>query len=113
MGINLGEIVIEGDDIFGEGVNVASRLEARAPKGGILASDAVHSQVRGKVGIAFVDSGEVKLKNLNRPLRVWRWNGPEAVTTASHTRAFARPAADMASIAVLPFAVMGSDPEQE
>jgi adenylate cyclase len=113
MGINLGEIVIEGDDIFGDGVNVASRLEAHGPRGGILASDAVHSQIRGKVGITFIDSGEVNLKNLKQPLRVWRWDGPEATRPARHFLAFARPAVDKPSIAVLPFVVMGSDPEQE
>ena len=55
IGINLGEIVIEGRDIFGDGVNVAARLEGQAPKGGILASDVVHTQVSGKVGVKFVD----------------------------------------------------------
>src|SRR4029078_8620641 len=74
MGINLGEIVIEGDDIFGDGVNVASRLESHAPKGGILVSDAVHRQACGKVGVSFFDAGEVRLKNLKRPVRVWRWD---------------------------------------
>lgn len=113
MGINLGEIVIEGDDIFGDGVNIASRLEAHAPHGGILASDVVHSQIRGKVGITFVDSGEVSLKNLKQPMRVWRWDGPAAAKAESDILAFAKPAADKPSIAVLPFVVMGRDTEQE
>jgi len=114
IGINLGDIVIEGDDIFGDGVNVAARLEGQAPLGGILASDVVHAQVRGKVGITFVDSGEVKLKNIDRPLRVWRWDGDSAGPTAGPVVNFAPPLpADRPSIAVLPFAVMGNEPEQE
>ena len=73
IGINLGDIVIEGDDIFGDGVNVAARLEAQAPQGGILVSDVVHAQVSGKVGVKFIDAGEIELKNIDRPVRVWRW----------------------------------------
>jgi adenylate cyclase len=113
IGINLGDIVIEGEDIFGDGVNVAARLEAQAPKGGILTSDVVHTQVKGKVGVNFVYSGEVKLKNIDRPLRVWRWDGHEAAPAAGPLFKFTEPDADKPSIAVLPFAVMGSDPEQE
>ena len=75
IGINLGDIVIEGDDIFGDGVNVAARLESQAPPGGILVSDVVHAQVSGKVGVTFADAGEIKLKNIERPLRAWRWDG--------------------------------------
>lgn len=114
IGINLGDIVIEGDDILGDGVNVAARLESQAPPGGILASDVVHAQVSGKVGIMFTDSGEIKLKNIERPLRVWRWDGERAAPTATPAFNFAVPlAADKPSIAALPFEVMGSDPEQE
>ena len=114
IGINLGEIVVEGDDIFGDGVNVAARLESRAPPGGILASDIVHNQVSGKVAVTFADAGEIKLKNIDRPLRAWRWEAGETATLPGATASFA-PAlpADKPSIAVLPFAVMGSDPEQE
>ena len=65
IGINLGDIVIEGDDIFGDGVNVAARLEGQAPHGGILVSDVVHAQVSGKVGVTFADAGEIKLKNID------------------------------------------------
>ena len=113
IGINLGDIVIEGDDIFGDGVNVAARLEGQAPLGGILASDVVHNQVRGKVGIAFIDSGEVTLKNIEQPVRVWRWGGKDAAPTAEPVLKFAGPGTDKPSIAVLPFAVIGADPEQE
>ena len=114
IGINLGDIVIEGDDIFGDGVNVAARLEGQAPPGGILASDVVHAQVSGKVGVTFVDAGEIKLKNIDRPVRAWRWDADEAAPTARSISNFAPPLpADKPSIAVLPFAVMGNDPEQE
>jgi adenylate cyclase len=111
IGINLGDIVIEGEDIFGDGVNVAARLEAQAPQGGILASDVVHAQVAGKVGIGFVDGGEVKLKNIERPLRVWRWSGDGEAPQSSP--ATAHPAPEKPSIAVLPFTAMSADQEQE
>jgi adenylate cyclase len=114
IGINLGDIIIEGDDIFGDGVNVATRLEGLAPQGGILASDVVHAQVSGKVDVTFIDTGEVKLKNIDRPLRVWRWEGDGAAPTAKPMANFAPPlATDKPSIAVLPFSVMSNDPEQE
>lgn len=112
IGINLGDIVIEGDDIFGDGVNVAARLEGQAPRGGILASEVVHAQVSGKVGVTFIDSGEVKLKNIDRPLRVWRWHGDEAAPTIGPIANLTL-GTDKPSIAVLPFSVMSNDPEQE
>jgi adenylate cyclase len=115
IGINLGDIVIEGDDILGDGVNVAARLEGDAPTGGLLVSDVVHEQVGGKVSVPFTDAGEVKLKNIDRPVRVWRWDPGKGSGTGSTSVAdFAPPLpADKPSIAVLPFAVMGADPEQE
>ncbi len=114
IGVNLGEIVIEGDDIFGDGVNVAARLESRAPRGGVLMSDAVHAQVKGKVDLTFADGGEITLKNMDQPVRVWVWGGDKVVPAASHTAYAAQPTgAEKPSIAVLPFAVMSNDPEQE
>jgi adenylate cyclase len=110
IGINLGEVVIEGDDIFGDGVNVAARLEGQAPRGGILASDAVYSQVAGKVGITFIDAGAIRLKNIERPVRAWRWDAEADVLRPIATTQLP---SDRPSLAVLPFAVMGSDPEQE
>ncbi|MDH3644061.1 MAG: adenylate/guanylate cyclase domain-containing protein, partial [Gammaproteobacteria bacterium] len=84
IGVNLGDIVIDGNDIFGDGVNVAARLEGQAPTSGILVSDAVHAQIKGKVGVVFMDAGELPLKNIETPVRVWRWagNGSAAQTPA-------------------------------
>ncbi|HSF94772.1 MAG TPA: adenylate/guanylate cyclase domain-containing protein, partial [Thermohalobaculum sp.] len=109
IGINLGDIVIEGDDIFGDGVNVAARLEAKAPEGGLLVSEAVHAQVRGKTSIAFADAGALELKNIETPVRTWCWTPDgSAAVPAKNSEAAALP-----SIAVLPFANMSGDPEQE
>src|SRR5881396_3544454 len=75
IGVNLGDVVIDGDDIFGDGVNVAARLESHAPAGGLLIADAVHAQVRGRIAVAFADAGEIALKNIDRPVRAWCWGG--------------------------------------
>jgi class 3 adenylate cyclase len=71
IGINLGDILIEGDDILGEGVNVAARLEGIAEPGGICISSSAYEQVRGKVGVEFIDLGEQSLKNIARPVRAY------------------------------------------
>ncbi len=75
IGVNLGDIMIEDGDIFGDGVNIAARLESIAPAGGIMTSDSVHSQIIDKVGVKFTDAGEQQLKNISRPLRCWQWDG--------------------------------------
>jgi len=107
IGVNLGDIVVDGDDVLGDGVNIAARLEAAAPPGGVLTSDHVHSQIRGKVGVSFIDAGEVSLKNIDGPLRVWRWEVEAAPAGAVPE------ARERLSIAVLPFNNMSADPEQE
>ncbi len=75
IGVNLGDIMIEDGDIFGDGVNIAARLEGIAPAGGIMTSDSVHSQIVDKVSVSFTDAGEQHLKNISRPLRCWKWDG--------------------------------------
>jgi TolB-like protein len=108
IGINLGDIIIEEDDIYGDGVNIAARLEALAEPGGICVSRIVHDQVRDKLDIAFEDRGEQQVKNIARPVHVYR-----IPTVRNSPAKAALPLPDKPSIAVLPFANMSGDPEQE
>ena len=111
IGINVGDIIIEGDDIYGDGVNIAARLEGVAAPGGISLSEDAWRQVHGKVAANFVDSGEHSLKNIARPVRVYRIElGGESATQPA-TPASVLP--DMPSIAVLPFQNMSGDAEQD
>jgi len=109
VGVNIGDIIIDGDDIFGEGVNVAARLEALAEPGGACLSDDAFRQVRGKIDAGFIEMGAQSLKNIDQPVHAWRWS-PDR-TPVSPAPALALP--DKPSIAVLPFQNMSGDPEQE
>jgi TolB-like protein len=132
IGINLGDVIVEGDDLYGDGVNIAARVEALADAGGVLVSNTVHDQVRDRLPFVFKDLGEQQVKNIARPVRVYRVR-----TTLTHPAANASgsplsrsagegaerseagegspqlPLPDKPSIAVLPFANMSGDPEQE
>ncbi|MEJ2122674.1 MAG: adenylate/guanylate cyclase domain-containing protein [Alphaproteobacteria bacterium] len=112
VGINLGDVVIDGDDIHGDGVNVAARLEALAEPGGICVSGTVHDQVRDRLDFAFEDMGEQQVKNIDRPVRVWRWSPATTADNRTDTTSVLD-THDNPSIAVLPFDNMSGDPEQE
>ena len=114
IGINVGDIIIDGDDIFGDGVNVAARLETLADPGGIMVSSVVHDQVRDKLSFGFDDMGEQSVKNISRPIGVHRVSlADTAPLAAAQPAAALNASSTRPSIAVLPFANMSGDPEQE
>ncbi|MGE0853822.1 MAG: adenylate/guanylate cyclase domain-containing protein [Hyphomicrobiaceae bacterium] len=113
IGINLGDIIVDGDDIFGDGVNVAARLQEIAAPGGICISSRVHEDVRDRLDITFDDGGTPILKNIVRPAQVWRWRPGPAEPPEPEPALTALPLPDKPSIAVLPFQNMSGDPEQE
>src|SRR5215469_11186338 len=118
IGINLGDVIVEADDLYGDGVNIAARIEALADAGGVFVSSTVHDHVRDRLPFVFEDLGEQQVKNIARPVRVYRVVIDAPVTTPSAEAPDATvtapvPLPDKPSVAVLPFANMSNDPEQE
>ena len=112
IGIHVGDIILEEGDIFGDGVNIAARLENLAMPGGLCISDDAYRQIRGKIDADFQDMGERELKNIAQPVRVYKLQS-EMVAVAEGASATNLPLPDRPSIAVLPFQNMSGDPEQE
>jgi adenylate cyclase len=112
IGINLGDVIIDGDDIYGDGVNLAARLEPLAEPGGVCVSTVVHESVANRVDAVFDDGGEIAVKNIARPIRVWRWR-PDGESLHVAPSVAPPTAPEAASVAVLPFTNISGDPEQE
>ena len=113
IGVNLGDVLIEGDDILGDGVNIAARLEGLCEPGGVLVSGAAYEHTRGRIDAVFVDLGEKDLKNIARPVRVYALRVRQDAALISIPAAVNRQGPLRLSIVVLPFANIGGGPEEE
>lgn len=113
MGINIGEVLIDRGQIYGDGVNIAARLEAAAEPGGICISAAVYEQINGKIESSFEGGGLETFKNIAKPIQVYRWRPPDTGAGKAHVPATSSDLAYKPAIAVLPFNNLSGDPEQE
>ncbi|WP_426532617.1 tetratricopeptide repeat protein [Bradyrhizobium sp. McL0615] len=113
VGVNIGDVIVEPHDIFGDGVNIAARLETIAEPGGICISSSAYDQVRGKVMCEFTDLGEQSLKNIARPVRAYAVVRDRAGAGTQGSTTLGPSSAPRLSIVVLPFANIGNDPEQD
>jgi adenylate cyclase len=113
IGINLGDVVIDADDLLGDGVNIAARLEQICEPGGIMISGTAYDHLQGKLDLSLDFSGEQRVKNLDRPIRVYRVRLDERSTPTPAAVPIGRALDDKPPIAVLPFANMSGDAEQE
>ena len=113
IGINLGDVIIEGDDIYGDGVNIAARLEPLAEPGGICVSSIVNESIGNRIDVRFQDASDITVKNIDRPIRIWKWHPGATLHVTKSKIDKPLPKVATASIAVLPFTNMSGDPEQE
>lgn len=115
VGLHLGDMIVDGDDLYGDGVNIAARLEAAAPAGGIIVSGALQEAAAGKLQAAFLNVGRLSLKNIERPVQAYQveWGNTRRTASVTAPVAAALPLPDKPSIAVLPFQNMSGDPAQE
>jgi adenylate cyclase len=111
IGVNLGDIIIEGEDILGDGVNIAARIEGLADEGGVSLSNRAYEEVRDRLGVTFMDTGEQELKNIARPVQVWSWS--PATTDAAQSTNPRHEQKERPVVAVMPFHNLSGDPDQE
>ncbi|TYL87521.1 adenylate/guanylate cyclase domain-containing protein [Bradyrhizobium rifense] len=113
VGINVGDVIVEPHDIFGDGVNIAARLESIAEPGGICISAAAYEHIQGKIAAGFIDMGELSLKNIDRPVRTYAVVPHELATATAGTRSWPNSILSPLSIVVLPLANLSGDPDQD